>query len=156
MGDMLRRLGACIEDFSVARDQKLELLRSIPLFARFGRREIERLGQLVDEVELPEGRVLMRQGESGKEALVIIEGSARVERDGRLIAERTNGDVVGEIALVDEGPRTATVTLTAPSRLLVVGHREFHALMDEMPEVRLKVLSELARRIRDLEPDTAH
>lgn len=140
----------------MARDLKLELLRSIPLFAGFGRREIERLGQLVDEVDLPEGRVLMRQGDSGNEALVIIEGSARVERDGRLIAERTNGDVIGEIALVSEGPRTATVTLTAPSRLLVVGHREFHTLMDEMPDVRLKVLSELARRVRDLEPDAAH
>lgn len=144
------------EDCSVARDLKLELLRSIPLFAGFGRREIERLGQLVDEVDLPEGRVLMRQGDSGNEALVIIEGSARVERDGRLIAERTNGDVIGEIALVSEGPRTATVTLTAPSRVLVVGHREFHVLMEEMPDVRLKVLSELARRVRDLEPDAAH
>lgn len=140
----------------MARDLKLELLRSIPLFAGFGRREIERLGQLVDEVDLPEGRVLMRQGDSGNEALVIIEGSARVERDGRLIAERTNGDVIGEIALVSEGPRTATVTLTAPSRVLVVGHREFHVLMEEMPDVRLKVLSELARRVRDLEPDAAH
>ncbi len=138
------------------RDEKLELLRSIPLFAGFGRRELERLGQLTDQVDLPEGRVLMRQGESGSEAFVIIEGRARVERDGRLVAERTNGEVVGEIAILDEGRRTATVTLTAPSRLLVIGRRDFHALMEEMPEVRLKVLSELARRVRSLEPDAGH
>ncbi len=138
------------------RDEKLELLRSIPLFAGFGRRELERLGQLTDQVDLPEGRVLMRQGESGSEAFVIIEGRARVERDGRLVAERTNGEVVGEIAILDEGRRTATVTLTAPSRLLVIGRRDFHALMEEMPEVRLKVLSELARRVRGLEPDAGH
>ena len=138
------------------RDEKLELLKSIPLFAGFGRRELERLGQLTDVVDLPEGRVLMRQGESGSEAFVIMEGRARVERDGRLVAERTNGEVVGEIAILDEGRRTATVTLTAPSRLLVIGHREFHALMDEMPTVRLSVLSELARRVRGLEPDAGH
>lgn len=138
------------------RDEKLELLKSIPLFAGFGRRELVRLGQLTDLVDLPEGRVLMRQGESGSEAFVIMEGRARVERDGRLVAERTNGEVVGEIAILDEGRRTATVTLTAPSRLLVIGHRDFHALMEEMPEVRLKVLSELARRVRGLEPDAGH
>lgn len=138
------------------RDEKVELLRSIPLFAGFGRRELERLGQLADQVDLPEGRVLMRQGDAGREAFVMVQGRARVERDGRVVAERTDGEVIGEIALLDEGQRTATVTLTAPSRLLVVGHRDFHALMDEMPEVRLKVLSELARRVRALEPDAGH
>ncbi len=137
-------------------DEKLALLKSIPLFAGFGRRELERLGQLADQVDLPEGRVLMRQGESGSEAFIIVEGRARIERDGRLLAERGNGDVLGEIAILDEGSRTATVTLTAPSRLLVIGHRDFHALMDELPEVRLKVLTELARRVRGLEPDAGH
>ncbi len=140
----------------MARDEKLELLRSIPLFAGFGRRELERLGQLTDLVDLPEGRVLMRQGDTGSEAFLIMEGSARVERDGRVLSERTNGEILGEIAILDEGRRTATVTLTAPSRLLVVGHRDFHALMDEMPDVRLKVLTELARRVRDLDPDAGH
>ena len=138
------------------RDEKLELLRSIPLFAGFGRRELERLGQLTDQVDLPEGRVLMRQGESGSEAFIIMEGNARIERDGRRLSDRSKGDVLGEIAILDEGHRTATVTLTSPSRLLVLGHREFHALMDEMPTVRLSVLSELARRVRNLEPDGGH
>ena len=138
------------------RDEKLELLRSIPLFAGFGRRELERLGQLADQVDLPEGRVLMRQGESGSEAFIIMEGNARIERDGRRLSDRSKGDVLGEIAILDEGHRTATVTLTSPSRLLVLGHREFHALMDEMPTVRLSVLSELARRVRNLEPDGGH
>lgn len=140
----------------MARDEKLDLLRTVPLFAGLGRREIERLGQLCDEVDLPAGRVLMRQGESGSEAIVIVEGRVRIERNGRTIAERTSGDVIGEIALLAEGPRTATVTLIEPSRLLVIGHREFHALMDEMPEVRLTILSALAERLRGLEPDAAH
>lgn len=140
----------------MARDEKLDLIRSVPLFGRLGQREIVRLGQLCDEVDLPAGRVLWRQGESGGDAIVIVEGRAQVERDGRILAERTNGDVIGEIALLTEGPRAATVTLTEPSRLLVIGHREFHALMDELPEVRLAILSTLAERIRSLEPDAGH
>jgi CRP/FNR family cyclic AMP-dependent transcriptional regulator len=79
-----------------------------------------------------------------------------VERDGELVAERGSGDILGEIALVDEGPRTATVTVTAPSRMLVVGHRDFHALMDEFPTVRVQVLEALARRVRFLDRETAH
>jgi CRP/FNR family transcriptional regulator, cyclic AMP receptor protein len=138
------------------RDQKLDLLRSIPLFAGFNRRELERLSQLTDEIDLPEGRVLMRQGDSGQEMFVIIEGAAKVERDGRPIAQRGNNAIVGEMALLAEAPRTATVTLTQPSRLLVVGHRDFHTLMDEMPTVRLRVLEALASRLRELLPEEAH
>ncbi len=138
------------------KDEKLELLKSIPLFAGFGRRELERLGMLTDQVDLPAGRVLMRQDEAGREAFIIVRGRAEITRDGRVIAERGNGDILGEIALVDEGPRVATVTLTEPSQLLVVGHRDFHTLMDEMPAVRTQVLESLARRVRNLEPDAAH
>ncbi len=138
------------------RDEKLELLKSIPLFAGFGRHELERLGMLTDRVDLPAGRVLMRQGETGHEMFVIVHGRAQIERDGHLIAERGDGDMVGEIALVDTGPRTATVTLTEPSQLLVVGHRDFHSLMEEMPTVRTRVLESLARRVRHLEPDAVH
>lgn len=140
----------------MAPDPKLDLLRSTPLFARFGRRELERVGMLTDELDLPEGRVLMRQGEAGHEAFIIVQGAARVERDGRQIAERTDGDIVGEMALLSELPRSCTVTLTAPSRLLVIGHRDFHSLMDAMPEVRLQVLDTLARRLHELEPNAAH
>jgi CRP-like cAMP-binding protein len=138
------------------KDEKLDLLKSIPLFAGFGGRELRRLGMLTDQIDLPAGRVLMRQGEDGREMFVIVRGRAEVTRDGRVIAERGSGDILGEIALVVEGPRTATVTLTEPSQLLVVGHRDFHALMDEMPTVRLHVLESLARRVRQLEPDAAH
>lgn len=137
------------------RDEKLDLLKSVPLFAGFSRHELERLGMLTDRVDLPAGRVLMRQDETGHEMFVIVHGRAQIERDGRVIAERGDGDMLGEIALVDTGPRTATVTLTEPSQLLVVGHRDFHSLMDEMPTVRAQVLESLARRVRHLDPDAA-
>lgn len=140
----------------MAKDEKLELLGRVPLFAGLGRRELTRLGMLVDEIDVPAGRVLMRQGDRGEEMFVVMSGSARIERDGRDMGDRGPGDIVGEIALVDGGPRTATVTASEPSRLLVVGRRDFHALMDEFPEVRLQVLETLARRVRNLDPEAAH
>ena len=73
-----------------------------------------------------------------------------------MIAERGPGEVLGEIALLSEGPRTATVTTKEPCRLFVLGHREFHALMDRYPAIRLQVLDGLAGRIRGLEAEAAH
>jgi CRP/FNR family transcriptional regulator, cyclic AMP receptor protein len=140
----------------MARDQKLELLRKVPLFAGLSKRELQRIGELADEVDLPSGRVLMRQGESGSEMLIVIDGSARIERDGEVIAERGGGEVLGEIALLDGGPRTATVTLTRDSRLLVLGRREFQAAMDELPDVRLRVLEAVAHRLRTLDASSVH
>jgi CRP-like cAMP-binding protein len=138
------------------KDEKLELLRRIPLFAGLNRRQIERLGQLTDEVDIPAGRVLMRQGDRGDELFIVVEGELRIERDGRSVAVRMPGDFVGEIALVDHGPRTATVTAAQPTRVLVVGHRAFNTLMDEFPGVRLEVLRALAQRVRAAEPEAAH
>ena len=135
-------------------DPKLELLRSIPLFARAKAGELERLGQLTDEVELPAGRVLMRQGERGAEMFILVSGAGVVERDGREINRIGPGAWVGELALLSEGPRTATVTLTEPSRLFVVGHREFHTLLGESEAIRQCVMDELASRLRALEPGT--
>lgn len=138
----------------MARDEKLDLLRRIPLFARLGNREIERLGQLTDEIDLAGGRALMRQGEPGTELFVIVSGSATVERDGRVVAQSCGpGEILGEIALVDGGPRTATVTLDEPSRLLVLTRTAFRSLMDEFPSVREAVLETLAERVRGLDRD---
>lgn len=139
----------------MASDPKLDLLRSIPLFSGLGKKEIERLGQLADEIDLPAGRVLMRQGERGTEMFVVVSGTVRVERDGNALAERGPGDVIGEIALLSRLPRTATVTALEPTRVFVVGSREFQALMDDMPSVRTSVLEILASRISSLDPHAA-
>lgn len=137
-------------------DPKLDLLHSIPLFERLRKSDLQRLGQLADEVDVGADRVLMRQGDYGREMFVIISGHVRVERDGSQIRELGPGSWVGEMALLSEGMRTATVTTTEPSRLFVVAHREFHALMDEMPTVRMAVYESLAHRIRGMEQSTAH
>ena len=140
----------------MARDQKLDLLRSVPLFAGLDDADIRRLGELVDEVDLPAGRVLMTQGEHGSELVIVIDGMASVVRDGQALDDCGPGSILGEISLLDGGPRTATVTLTEPSRLLILGRRAFHSLMDEFPEVRLRILETVAHRVRTLEPSAIH
>jgi CRP-like cAMP-binding protein len=137
-------------------DPKIDRLRSVSLFSGLGDRDLERVASLADEVDLPEGKVLIRQGEWGAEMFVVVSGEAIVDRDGVEVARAGPGTVIGEIALLSEGPRTATVTLTAPSRLFVLAHREFHSLMDAVPAVRECVLDELARRLRNHEADRAH
>jgi len=138
----------------VARDEKLDLLHRIPLFSGFDRRRLERLGMLADEVDVPADKVLMRQGETGTDMMVLVRGGVAVERDGERINTLGPGDFFGEIALVDGGPRTATVTVTEPSTLLVITHRDFHSMMDEFPEVAGQVMNALANRVRTLDPDT--
>lgn len=140
----------------MARDEKLDLLHGIPLFADLDRRHLERLGMLTEEVDVPAGKVLIRQGEHGDDLMVIVSGEVAVERNGERVAGLGPGDFFGEIALIVGGPRTATVTAEAPTRLLVVNHRDFHALMEEFPEVAAQVLLTLAHRIRTLQPNAVN
>jgi CRP/FNR family transcriptional regulator, cyclic AMP receptor protein len=132
----------------VARDEKLEHLKRVPLFSRMGRRELERLGQLADEIEVGLDRILAEQGEIGHEFFFVLDGRLSVLDGNRPIAELGPGDFFGEIALLDGRPRTATVRADGIARLLVVGHREFHALMDDFPAVRTAVLEAVAERLR--------
>ena len=91
------------------KDQKLELLAAVPLFAELGKKELQRVGQLTDVMDLSSGRVLMRQGETGTEMMVLIDGTVSVQRDGAVLAERGPGEVLGEMALLSDKPRSATV-----------------------------------------------
>ena len=140
----------------MAADGKIESLRSVSLFRNLRQRELEQVAQLADEVDLPEGHVLMREGENGTQAFIIVSGEARVVHGGRELAVLGPGAVLGEMALIAEGPRVATATLTKPAHLFVLAHREFHSLMEDSPAVRECVLNGVARRLRELEPEKAH
>jgi len=140
----------------MAADGKIEALRSVSLFSELSQRDLEQVAQLADAVDLPAGHVLMREGQNGTQAFVIASGEAQVEQGGRTLATVGPGSVLGEMALLAEGPRVATATLTKPSRLFVLAHREFHSLMESQPAVRDCVLNEVARRLRELEPEKAH
>ena len=137
-------------------DQKLELLRRTPLLADLGRKDIEEVGRLADEVDVPAGRVLMREGETGSEFFVLVSGTVAIDRGGTRLRVVEPGGYFGEIALLAEGPRTATATAETPASLLVLGHREFHSLMDQFPSVRTSVLESIAKRLRGLEPEAVH
>ena len=139
-----------------ATDTKREMLRGVSLFGTLSDRELAAVERLADTVDVPAGHVLMRQGASGGEMFVIASGGVVVDRNGSELATLGPGSVVGEMALLSEGPRTATVTTTEPSTLFVLAHREFHSLMDTSAEVRDCVLTAVAHRIRELEEDRAH
>ncbi|MEW5990334.1 MAG: cyclic nucleotide-binding domain-containing protein [Chloroflexota bacterium] len=134
-------------------DPKLRLLRSIPLFEGLSERQLEQIARMVDEVDVPAGKVLMRQGEPGNEMFIVVSGSFTIDRDGNVIRECSAGAALGEMALLSEGLRTATVTANGPGRLLVAGHREFHALLDVAPEIARHLLVNLARQLRALDAE---
>lgn len=137
-------------------DPKLELISKVPLFGGCNRRSIEEIGRLAEEVDVPAGKVLMREGETGDAFYVVVNGTVSVERSGAEPRMLGPGDFLGEIALVDHGRRTATATCVSDCRLLVLGHREFDQLLDRYPEIRGQVLAALADRVRGLEPNAPH
>jgi len=126
-------------------------LSRIPLFAGCSDRDLEHLAHAADRIRLPEGTLLTRQGDIGREAFVILTGSAAVDRDGERVAEIGPGDVVGELALLDGGPRSATVTATSDIEALVLTRPAFTAVLDEIPTLAHRLLVTLARRLRTAE-----
>lgn len=128
------------------RNRKVELIKDVPLFAGCPKKELEQIAHIADEIDLPEGKDLARQGAPGREFFVLLEGTVEVTRDGQLVDAMTDGDYFGEVALVSEAPRNATVTATSPVRALVVTDREFRMLLRESPEIGAKVNAALAGR----------
>ena len=129
------------------KDAKLELLKGVPLFARCSKKELGEIAQIADEIDLPEGKQLTKEGGRGREFFVLVEGNADVRRKRRKIGTLGPGDFLGEIALVTKMPRTATVTTTSPVRALVVSEQNFRRLLEGSPEVQIKVLEALAERV---------
>jgi CRP/FNR family transcriptional regulator, cyclic AMP receptor protein len=128
-------------------NQKIDLIRNVPLFARLSRTELRELALLADEIDLREGKEMTRQGLPGREFFVLLEGNADVRKNGRKVNTLGPGDFFGEIALVSREPRTATVTATSPVRALVITDRSFRRLLDESPQVKTKVMEAMARRL---------
>ncbi|HUJ91866.1 MAG TPA: cyclic nucleotide-binding domain-containing protein [Gaiellaceae bacterium] len=131
------------------KDAKLELLRRVPLFDRCSKGELQQIAGLADELEVPAGRELTKEGRAGYEFVVLVEGVADVRRKGRRVNVLYAGDFLGEIALITGTPRTATVTTTVPSRVLVVTARDFRRLLRDTPAIQMKVLEALAARLPD-------
>jgi CRP-like cAMP-binding protein len=129
------------------RDVKIELLKRVPLFAGCSKKELGEVALVADEIDVREGKVLTTEGDPGREFFVLVEGAADVRRKGRKVNTMSPGDFFGEIALVSDRPRTATVTVTTPARLLVVTDRAFRELMKRVPSIQAKVMATLVDRL---------
>jgi CRP-like cAMP-binding protein len=131
----------------LSRNTKIDLLKRVPLFADCSKKELQEISLVTDEIDLPAGFQLTKEGASGQELVVIVDGAADVIRRGKKINAVAGGDFVGEIALVTEEPRTATVRTTEPTQAIVLTRRDFRALMKRVPSIQLKVLDAVASRL---------
>jgi CRP/FNR family cyclic AMP-dependent transcriptional regulator len=125
----------------------MELIRRAPLFARCSRAEMKEIVKLADEIDLREGKEMTREGSPGREFFVLLEGTADVKKNSRKVNTLGPGDFFGEIALVSQAPRTATVIATSPVRALVITDRSFRRLLDDSPQVKNKVMEAMAMRL---------
>jgi CRP-like cAMP-binding protein len=131
----------------LGRNAKMALLERVPLFSGCSKKELASLALSADELDLREGHVLTREGRSAREFFVLVEGTVRVTRDDRKLAELGAGDWFGEIALLTDTPRTATVTATSPLRILVITDRAFRRVVQDMPSIAVKVLASVGERL---------
>jgi len=134
-------------------DTKVQALKRAPLFEGLSRKELAEVARVTEDLEVPAGEVLCEEGETGQEFFVIVEGKTDVISKGKRIAARGGGDFVGEIALLQDTKRTATVTAKTPLRLFVLTRQDFRRLVDSNPSVERKVMQALARRVVELSGD---
>ena len=130
------------------KNAKVDLIRSVPLFSHCSNAQLGALAAEADELDFPEGRTLTREGDRGREFMVIIDGWATVTRNGRKINELGSGDFLGEIALISGAPRTATVTTSAPTRVLVLTDRAFKRVTRENPAINASLVKALSERLQ--------
>ncbi|HEY2355225.1 MAG TPA: cyclic nucleotide-binding domain-containing protein [Gaiellaceae bacterium] len=126
---------------------KVELLKRVPLFADCSKRELSYIAQVSDEKSFPAGHTLIEEGTLGREFFVIAEGTVEVRRGGRKLPQRGDPHSIGEIALLSQTPRSATVTTTSPVRALVITGRAFRQLLADVPSLSPKLLASLAARL---------
>ena len=129
------------------RNEKVELIKRVPLFSNCSKHELEEIAHIADEIDLGEGKEMTREGHRGREFFVLLDGGADVIRSGQRIAHLAKGDFVGEIAVIARIPRTATVKTTEPTRMLVVTDQALRGLLRRMPDMQLKVLQAVAERV---------
>jgi len=139
-----------------SKDPKVELLQRVPLFAGLAAKALEAISEIAEEREVPAGTALTHEGRHEGYFFVIVTGSVRIERGGQTINTLRDGDFLGEIALLDGGPRTANAIAESPCRLLVMTYQRFHQLLDTAPEVRTAIFEEVGRRLRRLDAESVH
>jgi CRP-like cAMP-binding protein len=134
--------------------QHLDSLKNVSLFSNCSKKELDKVVKASDEVTMTEGTLIADQGQMGREAFIILSGDVLVKRNGRKVATLGAGDVVGEMSLLDKGPRTASVVAASDVTMLVIDSRRFLAVIDDIPAIAHKLLAALAGRIREFDRQT--
>jgi CRP-like cAMP-binding protein len=130
------------------RDAKVELLRKVPLFRHVPRRELARIAALATEVSYPQGVPLVRKGRRDDGFFILVNGEVDVRQGARLLRTLKRGQFFGEIALLADAPRTATVTTGTPVDVLRISRTDFRKLLRDSPTLTLRVLEALAERLQ--------
>ena len=126
-----------------------DLLTELPSFAGCSKHELQQLSRRAVDIDVEAGKVLTREGEPGREFLIVLAGTAVATRDGQVLAHFGPGDMFGEIAVLDHSTRTATVTAESHMRVAVVAANDFQSLMDEVPTLAHAVMQTMAHRLSD-------
>ena len=134
-----------------SKSKQLESLKNVPLFSACSKKELEKVAKAADEITMTEGTLIVDQGQMGREAFVILDGDVTIKRGNRKIATLGAGDVVGELSLLDHGPRTASAVCATDCTLLVIDQRRFTGVIEDVPSIASKLLGVLASRIRELD-----
>jgi CRP-like cAMP-binding protein len=137
-------------------DATLDLLRQTWLFSGLNRRELATVARTADQIGVPAGTVLIKEGDRGREFYLILRGTAAVRRGPRKVASLGPGRYFGELALLDRGPRSATVVAETDMELLVLEQRAFGGVLQEIPGLALKLLVATAQRLREADTKALH
>ncbi|MGH9026407.1 MAG: cyclic nucleotide-binding domain-containing protein [Acidimicrobiia bacterium] len=124
-------------------------LKNVPLFSALSTRDLKAVQRAADQIDVPAGREIVQEGRTGHEFFLILDGNASVTRHKRKVATLGAGEYFGEMAVLDRGPRTASVTADTDMSLLVLGQREFAGLVSTVPGLASKLMVALAHRLRE-------
>ncbi len=140
--------GRLLSIFLAMTGPKADALRQVPLFARCANKDLEFVASRTDEVEVPAGRPLVRQGHPADTFYVLLEGEADLEVDGKPRPALKPGDFFGEISMLDRGPATATVVTRTPARLMVMSHAQFRDAIKGNEDLLGQVIAAMGQRLR--------
>jgi CRP-like cAMP-binding protein len=131
------------------RNTKTDQLKGVQMFSACTDKELAQIARACDELVVEDGAVIVEQGAAGEDFYLVGTGEADVVRGGRHVATLGPGQYFGELSLLDDAPRNATVTARTPMTLIRLQRREFSAVLDSWPGVAHKLLQQMARRLRE-------
>ena len=158
LDELRRQLGSPSENFprhtrrrlaKIGQRRRVEMLRSVPLFSVLSKRQLEHLAGASHEVVLDHPTTVIEEGDHGDEFFIVADGEAHIERGGSHVATLEPGAYFGELSLLDDGPRSATVTTTGPATLLAIDRATFRTALATSSDLALALLAHLAGLLRD-------